>query len=650
MRVEGRDFWESVDEGPDLATRARDEDPFVRWAAAVELASQTGAAAAELLRQLAGDSDEAVRIAAGAGLDRLDPARRSAQASGSSSAESRGGRPAHRESTIRDIEADVRDAQVSPDVGYPVYRQWRRFRGDGLSREREKVLFDRLAAAGTAHDQDAAAAIRRELINHNLGLAFWMASRLPHGFLSASFDHMDAVQEGLLGLLHALDRFDPGLENKFSTYGVWWARQGSYRASADTSRTIRLPVHLAEVVRKVRRRRTRLPWRPANESVEVLARDLQIKEAAVLAALRGDVISRPICSDITFGEVGYSCDDGLACSSIDADDPWDFEDVRDFSRRHGRHLPDDAEPDEYFWGDSLSDTPLIDVVADESATDASDLIDGASAAEAHEALEKLTPRERSVVEMRLGLKGEGLTLQEVGDHYGITRERARQIEAKALDKLRVMMEMPGKQDALSRRMEQVAKSPARAVKRMQCPGDAAPLAGQTAETNLEQNQDAFSEEWLRTQRSGLLRRLAILQHEGPVNGDSLAGLILHLRQLETLLMAMEPGFFPKDYGVEITKHAQAKHAMLCLAARQVLENGMDGCRLGDLFERIPVGCLVSAGVNCPEELRVWLEAGPEFSFRDSETVRLANDAVGDGNGLNHSGVGLAPRADDAPTA
>jgi len=203
----------------------------------------------------------------------------------------------------------------------------------------------------------------------------------------SSLDFLDLIQEGNMGLMHAVEKFNYRRGVKVSTYAVWWIRQSIARAIADQSRTIRIPVHMTEIAAKVLRERRRLYQQHGREAraAEIAART-GIPVARVEQVL--SLVQQPTSLDLPVGEDG--------------------------------------------------DATLGDLIA------APDVVDPQAAAEASalsefvaEALEGLTPREQRILRMRFGLGGENdHTLEEVGQVFGVTRERIRQIEAKALEKLR----------------------------------------------------------------------------------------------------------------------------------------------------------------------------------------------------------------------
>jgi RNA polymerase primary sigma factor len=203
----------------------------------------------------------------------------------------------------------------------------------------------------------------------------------------SSLDFLDLIQEGNMGLMRAVEKFNYRRGVKVSTYAVWWIRQAITRAIADQGRTIRIPVHMTETATKVMRERRKLYQKEGREpeSAEIAGRT-GIAAARVEQIL--SMVQEPTSLDLPVGEDG--------------------------------------------------DATLGDLIV------ATDAVDPHAAAEAGalqraitEALEELTPREQRILRMRFGIGGTAEhTLEEVGKVFGVTRERIRQIEAKALAKLR----------------------------------------------------------------------------------------------------------------------------------------------------------------------------------------------------------------------
>jgi RNA polymerase primary sigma factor len=256
-----------------------------------------------------------------------------------------------------------------------------------LSREEESALAHRIQQGDTEAEH--------ELVRHNLKYVVSVANR----YKGSGLPLLDLINEGNIGLIQAARRFDPERGVKFITYAVWWIRQAIMHAMADQSSTVRLPVKQAGLLYKIAENFSKLQKK--------FSRDPTNDELA-------EVMGLPI------------------------------EELEALLRIYRTHLSLDAPVSEY------EDTSYLDLLEETGVPSVEDqILQRALASEVKSMLESLPPREQKVLRMRFGIDGKPQTLEEVGKHLNLSRERIRQIEKKAKGRLKARARLKAVRDYLN---------------------------------------------------------------------------------------------------------------------------------------------------------------------------------------------------------
>ena len=285
-------------------------------------------------------------------------------------------------------EAEEADYGVAGGVSDPVRLYLRECGANPLLSAEQEMNLAKIIEKGkrkdaTPEEKEAARNAKKEMANANLRLVVSIAKKYP----GRGMPFLDLIQEGNIGLLKAVDKFDYTKGYKFSTYATWWIRQAITRSIADQARTIRVPVHMVETINKMNRVGRRFLQEHGREATnEELSKEMGISVEKIREAKKA--AQDPISLETPIGE------------------------------KEDSHL-----------GDFIEDQKTASPEDEAAATMRREQV--------YKMLDTLTEREKGVLALRFGMDdGTPRTLEEVGKHFGVTRERIRQIEGKALKKLK----------------------------------------------------------------------------------------------------------------------------------------------------------------------------------------------------------------------
>jgi len=284
--------------------------------------------------------------------------------------------------TVASIKAPEIDTSIDSGIDDPVRMYLKEIGRVPLLTGEQEVRLAKIME-NRANDEESALQAQKDLAEANLRLVVSIAKR----YIGRGMLFLDLIQEGNLGLIKAVEKFDYKKGYKFSTYATWWIRQAITRAIADQARTIRIPVHMVETINKlIRVQRQLLQKLGRDPTPEEIAKEMEVSVDKVLEIMK--IAQEPVSLETPIGEEEDSH-------------------LGDFIEDRDAQAPADA---------------AADVLLREQLT---------------EVLGTLTDREKQVLMLRFGLQdGKARTLEEVGKNFKVTRERIRQIEAKALRKLR----------------------------------------------------------------------------------------------------------------------------------------------------------------------------------------------------------------------